>query len=267
MYGLEDHISSNLCLSYYTHSKNGKHTKSIRRIKENETNEFVLKGRTYIDQRGNEKKLTLEDLTLHVVTDAGSEYEKDITCDSEFMMNSIDEIGIAIRDSFHWVPRDVPIYLYMDNAGGHGTDDIKKEYVSILKRSYNIIVEWQIANSPETNLLDLGCWVTMQSMVEKMHKFKCMESNVLARSVRSTFIAFDLQSIQKVWDRWKIVLDLIICGKGTNDLVELHRGKLTSSLDYLPVTIDVCDMSVLLDCVGVDDVKEAMTNDINVTVM
>ena len=86
-----------------------------------------MKGRTYIDQRGNEKKLTLEDLTLHVVvTDAGSGCEKDITCNSEFMINSINQIGITIRDAFHWVPRDVPIYLYMGNAGGHGTDAIKR---------------------------------------------------------------------------------------------------------------------------------------------
>ena len=70
---------------------------------------------------------TLEDLTLHVVMDAGSDSEKDITCNSQFMMDSIDEIGIAIHHAFHWVPRDVPIYLYMDNTGGHGTaDDIKK---------------------------------------------------------------------------------------------------------------------------------------------
>ena len=100
-----------------------------------------------------------------------------------------------------------------------------------------------------------------------MHKFKCMESNVLAHSVWSTFIAFHPQSIQKVWDHWKTVLDLIICGNGTNDLVELHCRKLTSSLDYLPVMIDVCKMSVLLDCVRVNDVKEAMTDDMNVMAM
>ena len=159
--------------------------------------------------------------------------------------------------------------MYMDNAGGHGTDEIKREYVSILKRSHNIIVEWQIVNSPETNLLDLGCWVTiMQLMAEKMHKFKCMESDALACSIRSTFIAFDPQSIQKVWDPWKLVLDLIIFWNGSNDFVELHRGKLTSLLDYLPVTIDICDMSVLLlDGVGVDDVEEAMMIDMNAMAM
>ena len=100
-----------------------------------------------------------------------------------------------------------------------------------------------------------------------MNKFKCMESNALAHSVQSTFIAFNPQSIQKVWDCWKSVLDLIISGNGTNDLVELHHGKLTSSLNYLPVTIDVCDMSVLLDGVRVDDAEEAMTNDMNATAM
>ena len=99
VYGLEDYISSNFCLSYYTHSKNRKHTKSIRGIKENETNEYVLQGRTCIDERGNERQLTLEqDLTLHVVIDAGSDCEKDITCNSQFMMYLFEgSIHIALQ--------------------------------------------------------------------------------------------------------------------------------------------------------------------------
>ena len=95
-------------------------------------------------------------MTLHVELESGVQVEKDITCDSQFMMDSIFEIGTAIQSSFHWVPQDVPIYLYMDNAGGHGINEIKKQYVRTLKLKFNIIVEWQVLNLPEANLLDLG---------------------------------------------------------------------------------------------------------------
>ena len=100
-----------------------------------------------------------------------------------------------------------------------------------------------------------------------MHKFKYMESDMLACSVWSAFIAFDPQSIQKVWDCWKLVLDLIIHRTGANNLIEIHCGKLTSSLNYLLAIIDVCDMSVLLDGARVDNAEEVMTNDRNATAM
>jgi len=59
----------------------------------------------------------------------------------------------------HWVSKDIPIYLIMDNAGGHGTVKAIGQYARILKEKYNIIVKHQIPHSPETNLPDLGTWV------------------------------------------------------------------------------------------------------------
>ena len=111
VYSLDEAIVSRLCLSYSTHAKSGKHTKSVKRIKEDDKNEYVLKNRTYINKNGIEMPLTLNDLTLHVELESGAQVEKDITCDSQFMMDSIFEIGTAIQSSFHWVPRDVPIYI------------------------------------------------------------------------------------------------------------------------------------------------------------
>ena len=39
-----------------------------------------------------------------------------------------------------------------------------------------------------------------------------------------------LKILQNVHDRWKLVLHLIESGKGTNEVVEEHRGKLNRSL-------------------------------------
>jgi hypothetical protein len=231
-YGLEDSITDRLCLSYYTHTRNGK--RNVVRINENESNKFVLEGRTCVNKDGRKVNLQLKDLNLHVKIEKGEEVEKDETCDSSFMMDTIFEIGTSIRTSFKWVPEDVPIYLFMDNAGGHGTDQVKNEYVRILKSKFNIIVEWQVANSPETNLLDLGFWATVQSCVEKLHKFKRMDPDSLSRSVRDAWFGMDtMDKLDRIYKRWEHVLSLIEKGKGTNDLVESDRG-LTKSLDSLP---------------------------------
>jgi hypothetical protein len=63
----------------------------------------------------------------------------------------------------------------------------KNEYVSILFFKFNILVIWQIPNSPETNMLDLGVWGTIQEMVEYLHRQRCMDVDVLAKSVEEAF--------------------------------------------------------------------------------
>ena len=68
---------------------------------------------------------------------------------------------------YHHVPITKPIGLFMDNAGGHGRDDIKKEYVRILFEDCNIIVIWQIVNSPEANMLNLGIWRACNPLLKK----------------------------------------------------------------------------------------------------
>jgi hypothetical protein len=166
---------------------------------------------------------------LHVCVPRNTEAEKDTTCNSKFMLESVNETGNSIRKSMHWIPKEETNFLFMDNAGGHGTDETKEEYVKILKMKYNILVEWQVPNSPETILLDLGFWATHQAIVERLHRLNRMEVEALFKSVRNAFLLVDSNTIQNIFERWNLVLDLIIQGKGTNDLVKTRRG-LTKSL-------------------------------------
>ena len=75
-----------------------------------------------------------------------------------------------------------------------------------------------------------------------------MHQNVLAARVEKAFWskALDRTILQKVHDRWKLVLDLIISGRGTNNLVESHRG-LKAKLDDLPELPDSDDKMVIED--------------------
>jgi hypothetical protein len=150
------------------------------------------------------------------------------------MLDIIHEVGGKICASFDWLPKETEeIHLFMDNAGGNGTNDAREQYVSILKSEFNIIVIWQIANSPETNMLDLGAWVTIQCIVSHMHRGKHIQKDTLCKTVYNAFDTLESIKLENIASRWKRVLDLIIIGKGSNDLVEQCRG-ITSSLADLP---------------------------------
>lgn len=213
-YGLDAEIAENLVLSYDTYPGT---TKTIVRLNATDAKQDML-DRTLREKGTNmERKLTLDDVTLYVHQPAGTETEVDVSCDSAFMASVTDEIGTQIRAKFHWVPLITSITLFMDNAGGHGTDEAKATYVRILIQKYNIVIEWQIPNSPDTNLLDLGAWVTIQSVVEWLHRDKRLDSDVLAQSVLEAWEQFDSEKLANVAKRWIKVLDLIIKGAGSND--------------------------------------------------
>ena len=106
-----------------------------------------------------------ERVTLYRKFPRGSEIETDVSCDSAFMLDTMPDIGAAIREKMPWVPREQPIYLQMDNAGGHGTKAAVDEYTQLLRDRHNVHVIHQSPRSPEVNALDLGLWRSLQ-MIE-----------------------------------------------------------------------------------------------------
>ena len=122
---------------------------------------------------------------------------------------------------------------------GHffGKDDAKKGYEQILRDDYNILVHWQIPNSPETNLLDLGAWMALQCIVEKKHRLKLMDKDILAKTIEENFACLLEDVLERIHTRWLKVLDLILKDSGSNDLVEKDRG-LTSNLINLTTISD-----------------------------
>ena len=119
---------------------------------------------------------------------------------------------------------DVPIFLYLDNAGGHGTNDCVAEHVKMLKEEFNVICVHQRPRSPATNMLDLGVWMAFQNVVEKIHAGKVRERDALARTVEEAWREMEPVKLTNVWNRWRLVLDLIIEDDGGNRKVESKRG-------------------------------------------
>ena len=104
----------------------------------------------------------------------------------------------------------------MDNAGGHGTNDAKTQYTEALKE-FNIEIIWQVPRSPETNMLDLGVWASIQSKVEKVHHMKCCQHDALARSVMTAWNTYlDEGAFTRVFNRLRVVLSCIVDDGGGN---------------------------------------------------
>ena len=162
-YDLDEFVSSRLELSFFTYTRGGtKQTKTLQ----NEQVIGELGMRT--NKEGKQVEITIHDINLLVQVQQGDEVERDCSCDLEFMLETIPEVGEALRKKFYWVPMDEQVFLVMDNAGGHGTNDAITTYTEGLKK-YNVEIIWQVPRSPETNMLDLGVWMSIQSAVERKH--------------------------------------------------------------------------------------------------
>ncbi len=119
------------------------------------------------------------------------------------------------------------IYLFMDNAGGHGTNDATAQYTGILWNELKAEVVQQVPRSPETNMLDLCMLMSIQAAVTRVHYRQRCHHNALTRSVvdaRNNYLSPD--AFKNVFERLRVVLSCIVEDGGGNSIVERKRGKL-----------------------------------------
>ena len=91
-------------------------------------------------------------------------------------------------------------------------------------------------------MLDLGVWVAIQHQVDSYHRLQVMHKDELAKSVERAYLTVSPKILEKIHLRWKMVLHLIKAGKGTNELVEAHRGELNRNVteaEKLPTVPDI----------------------------
>ena len=79
---------------------------------------------------------------------------------------------------------------------------------------------------PETNVLDLGVWMALQSAVEKRHHGRrCQAEALNATAVEVWGEVTNEEAFQKVFGKLWTVYYNIRAALGGNDLVESNRGK------------------------------------------
>jgi hypothetical protein len=228
-YDMDDTVADHLCFGYDTYVGNNGNVKRTWLEDDDVINE--LEYRPTVE---NEKvPLDINCLVIQVRHEAGEYVEEDVNCDSQFMLGNIRKVGDAIRDKFSWVPRGDKKYLVMDNAGGHGTEAAIAEYTKILLDEYNIEIIHQCPRSPETNVLDLGIWCSLQWAVDKLMRGKRGDMEALDQGVREVWNNSPELSTAfgNVWTRLGRVLQLIVEDSGGNELVEKKRGKRWAALD------------------------------------
>ena len=80
----------------------------------------------------------------------------------------MDKLSNSTRSTYRSirsVDKDI-IYIVMYNVGGYGGNESVLDYSEYLVENYNIVVYHQVPKLLETNMLDLGTWITGQSKVE-----------------------------------------------------------------------------------------------------
>ena len=98
------------------------------------------------------------------------------------------------------------------------TDECVKEYTQNLMEKYNIEIVQQVARSPETNVLDLGIWMLLQSAVEKRHKGRCCNPKVLNETVMEVWKEVaSVEAFENVLGKLPMIYNLILRNLGGND--------------------------------------------------
>ena len=236
-YNLDEYVIERLEFSYTSHIR----SVNKKRITMNKTD--TIAGQKINSDGVTQSPLTLVDLDLHVVPRVGDVVEEDCSCDSNFMLEIIPQIGKQLRETYHWLPSTTVIYLSLDNAGGHGTNEAKDQYTAAL-RNFNIDIIWQIPQSPKTDVSDSGVWMSMQAAVQKVHGLWRCNHKALATSVVEAWNNYlSKEAFANVHGRLQVVMRCILDAKGVNDLVESKRGRL------------FCDATIL-------DPKENEVNDV-----
>lgn len=220
-YDLDAYISNRLVIGFDTYEGGVKKWKALEPT--DVINELGM--RTTVDN--TRVQVELKDLELFVQQSAGDEVEEDISCDSEFMMRIMPEVGRALRAAYHWLPMNETIYLVMDNAGGHGSNEATAQYTQLLWTDFKVQVVWQVPRSPETNMLDLGIWMSVQAAVTRVHHKRQYHPDALAQSVKDAWDNYlSPNAFKNVHGRLRIVLHCIVEDNGGNNIVEQKRGKL-----------------------------------------
>ena len=159
----------------------------------------------------------------------GVEYDADCMCDGDWLYEHMETvIGPEIRAKHHWVRMTTAIRLQIDNAGGHGGSAMITRMTAMMKEKFNIDIVCQPPNSPESNILDLAVWRSIQAVVARLGKHKREHKDILAATVMKAWNAYPGitrgEPIMHTWNRLKEMAERTIASRGSNDFTEARTA-------------------------------------------
>jgi hypothetical protein len=136
---ITDHTAMRLVLQYQCFTPAGKMSwKTLA------SNKSILSYQICQSVGATHHSVCISDLYLKVQRKKDDEYERDVSCDSDFMKDNMVQVGQVMREKFQWVDASTPLYLVMDNAGGHGKKDIIEAYQADLWNKFKVKIVHQI---------------------------------------------------------------------------------------------------------------------------
>ena len=136
------------------------------------------------------------------------------------------------------------IRLQHDNARSHVSPDdanMVAEFAVHAENDWFFSIDPQPANSPDTNVLDLGFFASIQSL-QHQHSPRTMDE--LIDVVLLEFAGYPMQRLSKIWLSFQLVLLEILKCDGGNDFKLPHASKdKMSAMGRLPDEF-VCDLDV-----------------------
>ncbi|KAG7373069.1 hypothetical protein IV203_033793 [Nitzschia inconspicua] len=96
-YDLDEYVSDRLVIGYYTYTRQG-----VKVWKELHPIDIVNELGIRTNEDGVQVVIQLQDLEVFVQQEAGDKVEEDTSCDSDFMLRKIPEIGAGLRSAYQW---------------------------------------------------------------------------------------------------------------------------------------------------------------------
>ncbi|KAL2902529.1 Ribosomal protein S12 methylthiotransferase RimO [Bienertia sinuspersici] len=134
----------------------------------------------------------------------------------------IHQIIPAIMEKWPQEEGTKTIYIQQDNAKTHihQDDPIWQQHCN--QGDFKFVLIQQPPNSPDLNILDLGFFRSIQSL---MHKLMPTDENDLLEKVAQAFNELEPKKLSKVWMTLQYVMTRILQVKGGNDYDLPHNNK------------------------------------------
>ena len=147
----------------------------------------------------------------------------------------INNVLPAINNKWPQGQRNRTIWIQHDNATSHIQDDDALFVAAQQEHDLDVRLYYQLPNSPDLNVLDLGFFYSLQSKVKKEEKRN--KGELIAR-VTECFAEYPHSKINCVFLSLQMVMEQIILCNGDNSYKLQHINKeQLEQMDALPVSI------------------------------